>query len=74
MIADANKIEDLKKAIVKRFNHQLYTLQIGHPYKKSKVLTQAIDLVEYLEECDPHERYNRMISYYIDKLGADYKQ
>lgn len=45
-------INKLKRAAIARFNKQLKALQIGHIYKEDKILTDAIDAIEYAQS--PH--------------------
>lgn len=73
MIVDVDNFKKLKMAVVARFNRQLLHLQLGHPYKVSKDLQRAIDLIEYLEMCDGDEKYEKLITYYINKLQRDFK-
>lgn len=73
MIADVNNLKELKMTVVRQFNHQLLSLQLGHIYKRNNVLTEAIDFIEYLEGCDVTDKHYDLISYYIDKLNSNYK-
>lgn len=73
MIVDVNKLKELKMAVVARYNQQLLHLQLGHPYKISKNLQRAIDLIEYLEMCEQNADYSKLINYYIKLLQRDFK-
>ena len=60
-------MKNLKTAIIEKVSSQLLRLQMGHPYKIDKDIQEAIDLVEYLEECGDTERHASLITYYTNK-------
>lgn len=72
MVVDANTLFILKNAIISRFSKELVYLQIGHPYKRNKVLQQAIDLVDFLEHSCPNKNYNGLVNTMIRRLHSDY--
>lgn len=71
-MAVLNAITLLKKAIIVRFDKQLLLLQKGHPYKRNRLIQEAIDLVEYLETCTPSRNYTALINSMINRLYSDY--
>lgn len=65
----AANLTNLKMAIVERFNNQLQGLQLGKEYKIDPLITEAIDLVNYLEDCNtPNTKYYKLIPIYCAKL------
>lgn len=71
MAVGVDNLRNLKTAIIERFNKQLLRMQMGHPYKKSKTLQRAIDLVEFLEDCPDDKCYDIPVNNMIDKLYFD---
>lgn len=69
MAVDVLNLKKLKMVIVAKFNEQLLLLQLGHPYKENKLLTEAMDYIEYLETIECRDtRYETLVTYYYNKL------